>query len=289
MKTKEKTRPTFSDSTEKTKPIPNAIEVFVPASWQELTDKQLRFVYRLLGEDIPAERVMLYAFLRFAGLHIIRKEREGVYIIRKGHSLYAVSESDLICGAMQLDYIGQPSTFPLRVEAFNGHLAVNPDLREFPFGHYLQIEAYYQAVLRNKSEQLRSQSARHAECGEGWSEQLSSSEELLCFTEIAALLYPGFKGIPNKTLQYNLLAWLFGVKHLFASEFPDLFRPVVGNKDGENDWLDMKAITEAEIRALNGGDITKTEAVLAADTWGALAELNAKAKEAKELDRIRNK
>lgn len=263
MKTKEKTAHSSSDKSEKTKHIPNAIEVSVPTSWQELTDKQLLFVYRLLGEDIPAERMMLYAFLRFAGLHIIRKEREGVYIIRRGHSLYAVSESDLISGAMQLDYIGQPSTFPLRVEAFNGHPAVNPDLREFPFGHYLQVENYYQAFLQDNN--------------------------LQCLQEIAALLYPGFKGIPDKTLQYNLLAWLYGVKHLFASEFPDLFRPAARNKDGENDWLDMKAITEAEIRALNGGDITKTEAVLAADTWGALAELNAKAKEAAELEAIRKK
>lgn len=261
MKTKEKTAHSSSDKSEKTKHIPNAIEVSVPTSWQELTDKQLLFVYRLLGEDIPAERVMLYAFLRFAGLHIIRKEREGVYIIRRAHSLYAVSESDLISGAMQLDYIGQPSTFPLRVEAFNGHPAVNPDLREFPFGHYLQVENYFQAFLQSNQTQ--------------------------CLREIASLLYPGYKGEVDSTMKFNLVSWLYGVKHLFASEFPDLFRP--SPKGGEDDWPDMKAITEAEIRALNGGDITKTDAVLAADTWGALAELNAKALEAQELERIRNK
>ena len=263
MKTKQKTQPIFSDSTEKKSPIPTAIEVAVPTSWQELTDKQLLFVYRLLGEDIPAERVMLYAFLRFARLHIIRKEREGVYIIRRGHSLYAMSESDLIGGAMQLEFIGQPSTFPLRVEAYNGHPAVNPELREFPFGHYLQVENYFQAFLQSK--------------------------EPLAIAEIAALLYLGFKGKPDKTLSYNLISWIYGIKQHFASEFPDLFQPAARNKDGENDWPDMKAITEAEIRALNGGDITKTDAILAADTWGALAELNAKAREAAALERLRNK
>lgn len=238
------------------------LEVSVPTSWQELTDKQLLFVYTLLGQDVPVESVMLYAFLRFARLHVVRTIADGsVYILRRGKTVYPVRRDDLLYGALQLEFIGQPSTFPLRVEAFNGSTAVNSDLRAFPFGHYLQVENYFQAFLQSNQTQ--------------------------CLREIALLLYPGYKGVVDSTMKFNLVAWLYGVKHLFASEFPDLFRP--SPKGGENDWPDMKAITEAEIRALNGGDITKTDAVLAADTWGALAELNAKAREAQELERIRRK
>ena len=240
------------------------LEVSVPTSWQEISDDQLLFVYRLLGEDVPTERVMMYAFLRFAGLHVLQKEAGGtVYIIRRGAAVYPVLRKDLVICAMRLEFIGQPSTFPVRLSHYKGCSAVNPDLREFPFGHYLQVENYFQAYLRYQTE--------------------------TCLAEIAALLYPNYRGEVDKTLRYNLLAWLYGVKQYFASEFPDLFCPAARNKDGENDWPDMKAITEAEIRALNGGDITKTEAILAADTWGALAELNAKAKEAVELERIRTK
>ena len=39
----------------------------------------------------------------------------------------------------------------------------------------------------------------------------------------------------------------------------------------------------AEIRALTGGDVTKTKAVLDADTIDALTELDAKARESEEL------
>ena len=44
---------------------------------------------------------------------------------------------------------------------------------------------------------------------------------------------------------------------------------------GEVLWTAMNA----QIRALTGGDITKEEAVLSMDTWRALTELDAKAKE----------
>ena len=41
----------------------------------------------------------------------------------------------------------------------------------------------------------------------------------------------------------------------------------------------------AQIRALTGGDITKEKAVLAMDTWRALTELDAKARDYEELER----
>ena len=226
-----------------------------------MSDEQLLYVYRLLGHEVHPDRVMLYAFMHFAGLHIVKQQGEDIYIISKGRTVYPVRKDDLISGAMQLEFIGLPSTSPVRLSQWKGHPAVNPELREFPFGHYLQVENYFQAFLQ--------------------------SENTQCLREIAALLYHGFKGKPDKTLSYNLISWIYGIKQHFASEFPDLFQPTP--KGGENDWPDMKAITEAEIRALNGGDITKTDAILAADTWGALAELNAKAKEAAELERISKK
>ena len=46
----------------------------------------------------------------------------------------------------------------------------------------------------------------------------------------------------------------------------------------------MEDVMNAELRALTGGDITKEELIKNADTWRALTELNAKARESKELN-----
>jgi hypothetical protein len=45
---------------------------------------------------------------------------------------------------------------------------------------------------------------------------------------------------------------------------------------------------DAQIRALTKGDVTKEQEILAIDTWRALTELNAQAKDYQELKRQTN-
>lgn len=73
------------------------------------------------------------------------------------------------------------------------------------------------------------------------------------------------------------------MKQQYTDLFPDLFRQSATTDP--DDLPDPRDIMNAEIRALTAGDITKTEAVLSADTLTALTELNAKAREARELER----
>ena len=47
----------------------------------------------------------------------------------------------------------------------------------------------------------------------------------------------------------------------------------------------MEASMNAQIRALTGGDITKEETIRKANVWRALTELDAKAREAEELNK----
>jgi hypothetical protein len=66
---------------------------------------------------------------------------------------------------------------------------------------------------------------------------------------------------------------------MLADLFPHFFKPGGAGDDSP----DMRAIMDNQIRALTGGDITKEAEVLAMDTWRALTELNAKAKEAEDF------
>ena len=236
------------------------LEVNVPKAWEELNEGQLLYVLRLLAAGIDADRVQVYAFLRFAGLGVIRQQR-GALIVRKGWRIYPLSGEEVVLGAMALDFIHEPPPIPQRPERWCGVQAVNAEMHGVPFGQYLQIENYLQQYLQHPDDRL--------------------------LLPMARLLYPG---IPQrmaraKVFRYLIVHWLTGLKMLFSSLYPDLYRPAP-TADG---LPDLREAMLAQIRALTSGDVTKEERVLNVDTWTALAELDAKAREARELEKMYKK
>lgn len=167
-----------------------------------------------------------------------------------------------IVDAMEcLDFIEQPPTYPIRYAAIDHCPALPPDLHQVPLTTYLQVENYYQAYLQSQAPQ-----------------------PLLA---IAHQLYPGLKRTkltPDE--QYMLLLWLIGLKTHYTHLFPHLFRQAT---DPSAEPPDPRTIMNAQIRALTAGDITKTTAVLQSDTLTALTELDAKAAEAQEYERLSKK
>ena len=127
------------------------------------------------------------------------------------------------------------------------------DLHGCPFGTYLALENYYQGYL------------------------LSQNVEAL--DALGCLIYPHCRRLLAHE-RYRLLLWMVGLKAEYARRFPDLFRP----SDEGGEPPSMLEVMNAEIRALTGGDITKQGAVLQADTLDALTELDAKAREAREME-----
>lgn len=236
------------------------LEVSVPKAWEELEEGQLLYILRLLANGIDADRVQFCAFMRFAGLGVVRQER-GALIVRRGWKLYPLSGEELVLGAMALNFINEPPSIPQRPEHWGGVQAVNAEMHGVPFGQYLQIENYLQQYLQQPDDRLLHPMAR--------------------------LLYPGIKPakMKAKVFRYLIAHWLTGLKMLFSSLYPDLYRPAP-TVDG---LPDLREAMLAQIRALTSGDVTKEERVLNVDTWTALAELDAKAREARELEKMYKK
>lgn len=154
-----------------------------------------------------------------------------------------------------LDFIEQPPTAPVRYDRVGESTPVHPLLGGVPFRSYLEIENYYQGYLQTQNPEA--------------------------LDALGAILYPGHQGPFTPDERYMLILWLVGMKQQYALLFPDLFRSTAADPD---EWPDPREVMNTEIRALTAGDITKQAAVLAADTIDALTELNAKAREARELE-----
>ena len=237
------------------------LKISTPKSWQELKPAQLRYILGLQAQGIPSGTIQVSAFLHFAELKIYKTEGEFLRL-RSGMKVYRVKASDIAMAAMALDFIADPPTTPQLLPELAGKQAKDAELHGVPFAHYLQIENYMQQYLRTKDATL--------------------------LTPVLSLLYEGNlqeQDIDN-TARYMVLHWYNGLKPFLAATFSDLFRPAAG-AEGEEPAL--RELMLAQIRALTGGDVTKEEQVLNVDTWTALAELNAKAREAKEVNKMYNK
>lgn len=165
-----------------------------------------------------------------------------------------ISAESMAALAEGLAWIDDPGTVPVRVDELRGVRALDTKLHGVAFEIYLQAENCFQGILNSKSE--------------------------AAVAALARLLYPGVRRAPAGWEQLMVVQWWAQVKAMFAELFPHLFRPTGGSAT-----TTMMEVMNSEIRALTGGDVTKEGEILAIDTWRALTELDAKAREAEEINR----
>lgn len=223
----------------------------------------MRHVRELPGDGVRLHLLTVFILVPAAfNLHLLTRPvlvGEAVYYTKVR---YKLSDATALAELLpELDWMDTPPEEPIRPHALRGIEAVDAHLSGVPFSHYLQIENYYQGYLQ--------------------------TQEPEALEALMPLLYPGWDGKRMHEAEHVLvLWWLVGLKTAYTQLFPDLFSRTAPTG---NNQPDMRELMLAEIRALTGGDVTKNKAVLHADTMDALAELNAKAREAREMNEHLNK
>ncbi len=237
------------------------INVDVPTRWNQLTDKQL-YYFAYLSANYPPELVKAFFLIRLMQLDVKRRVGDLWKCVYKGRTVY-IDASELAPGIEQLKFLDTSSAGrPAQMQGFN---AVNVLLQDdFTFYDYLRTETFWQRFLE--------------------------TQDFRFVTKMANYLYRTSKGeyADMKELSQcesaTIILWYAGLKEQLAQYFPDFFaRPANGKTIAQ---VNIMEINDAQIRALTGGDITKEQQVLNAQCWRALAELNAKARESKELKKL---
>lgn len=261
MKTKKKILPTFSGE----------IKLTIPAGWTELTEKQLRYAFFLLSADRPETEILTYALIRWANIKVITRTDDGWYCssgscFRKKRFLFGIY--DILYFQHLVEWLVKPSISPVRFGKLKGYQAISARLLNLSFRDYLILENYYQGFL--------------------------STRDDTHIIKMTSILYRDRHGDPAKlsrmkTLDkislFSVFHWFFSVKNLFASTFLNFFRLVDTTPEDDTEQPDPVTQMNMQIRVLTGGDITKENQVLDMDCWRALTELDAKAREAKELEK----
>ncbi|MFW5583915.1 MAG: hypothetical protein ACOCM7_01735 [Bacteroidales bacterium] len=239
----------------------------LPTSWQELTQKQLRAALSLMATGAAGKSLMTQAFLIFSGL---KPEGEDIYRNRAGF-LMKIGVNQIAAAALHLEYLTTPPTAAVRLDrAGDGTpCKTGADFEDATFGEFLHTDGLFLMYLNNPG---------------------ANAYRLV---EIAEMLYPGIgrAAANSRLMNANIIIWLTGLKKQLAGMYPYLFAaPAAGYEETPDETAARsRRATLSMIRALTGGDITKENDILQTAAHSALNELNEKAREAKELEKISKK
>ena len=237
------------------------IDFHVPQGWHELSDKQLRYVYQLLAKEYATDEIKALCLLRWSATKVIGKQDSGAYLLRKGNILFEVTPLTLAEILPALDWLGSLPTSPVRLSKINRQHALPADFSEVPFETFIICDNLYQGYLQTQDDAL--------------------------LDELGATLYG--KSIDFKPYErISIFYWFASLKDSLSRKYSDFFQPIADAATGGNLLGSASPSVEdamnAQIRALTKGDVTKEAEVLALDTHRALTELNAQAREYKELN-----
>lgn len=265
---------------------PIHINFIVPQGWQELDDKQLRFVYELIAKEYATDEIKTICFLRWSGTKVIGKQPNGTYLLRKGRAMCKEERSTSISSLLtrpssllpftsylfeatpltlaellpHLAWLGSLPPAPIRLSKINRRQALPADFEGVPFETYIICDNLYQGYLATQDDALLDQ--------------------------LGAMLYgKAMRFQPCERI--SIFYWFAALKTALSKKYADFFQPLATNPDGNllgSSAPSVEDAMNAQIRALTKGDITKETEVLALDTHRALTELNAQAREYKELN-----
>lgn len=231
------------------------LNLIVPTCWQELTQKQLRYVYFLIAEGYSPLALQTHCLCRWSGLEILNPEGDG-YSVRHNFNVHHVNAVQMTAAVSKLDWLARLPIVPIRLTEIKGAKPVAADLQGVPFESYLILENLYQGYLTTKDLSL-----------------LDATTEILYGKEL--------KLLPEERV--SIFYWLSTVKQQFARRWKHFFQPSTQEEQHPDMQEYLQNLMDTQIRALTKGDITKEAEVLKMDVYRALTELDALAREYEEL------
>ena len=241
-------------------------DIILPESWAELTDKQLLMVYRLFASDLSAAEVKTLCMMKWNCLQVLASLPKKRFLIKRKREVVLLRLRQIQRATSVLDFLDSFAPTPVRISQIGKYRALPSDFEKVPFEEFLYVENLFQGYLNTQSDEL--------------------------LLQMAQVLYASDHVKPSKAHLVGIFYWIASLKKYFASQFPNFYKPATNTEANllgssqPNIYHQLRESTNAMIRALTGGDITKEERILKMDTWRALTELDAKAKEAADLRKL---
>ena len=242
------------------------LDLKLPRSWQELSDRQLMDVYGALALGYGSEALRTHCLVKWSGMEIACRLEDAV-IVRIGKKEYTLTYGQIVGLLPFLSFLDEMPDMPVRPSRIGNHKALPADFQGVPFSTLLIADNLHAGFIETREK--------------------SPQEKL------ATVLYSSpWKQPPDEAVRISLLYWMTSLKRFLSLRYPHIYRqPSKVTPDNllssaKSTGRRMQEAMDAQIRALTKGDVTKEKEVLALDCWRALTELDALAREAEEIRRI---
>ena len=240
------------------------IDLAVPQGWHELSDTQLRYAFELIAKGFTSDEIKTLCLFRWSGLSV-RHRHNTDFVCKLGKRSFVVTALQIAEAIPALDWLDTIPPQPVCISRIGRYRPFAADFSEVPFEKFIICDNLYQGYLATQSDDLLDQ--------------------------LASILYNHNLSTHNLSPAHrvSVFYWFASVKDLFARQYPNFFQTaaqpdnlLVGNRLPTGAQIQQAVNTM--IRALTKGDITKEREILSLDTHRALTELDAQAKEYRELN-----
>lgn len=253
--------------------------ITLPTSWASLSDSQLRTVFGLFARDLSSPEVKTLCLMKWNKLEVLNEHPKGTFLVKRGKQTFNLTSSQIQAASATLDFLDTFPPEPIRLSHIGRHRALPADFEGVPFEKYLYLENLFQGVLHLTSQET--------------SLPIGGAGGGLLF-QMAQILYDSDNIKPSQAQLVSVFYWFASLKQYLAMLFPHFFQPMPSAESGNlmggspNLFAQLRDATNAQIRALTGGDVTKEAFIKKMDTHRALTELDAKAREAEEYRKFNN-
>lgn len=240
------------------------IDLAVPQGWHELSDKQLRYAFELIAKAFTSDELKTLCLFRWSGLKV-RHRHNADFICHLHKQTFRLTALQIAEVLPALDWLDTIPPQPVCISRIGRYRPFAADFSEVAFEKFIICDNLYQGYLATQRDDLL--------------DQLAS---ILYQSPIPISLSPAEK--------ISAFYWFASVKDLFARQYPNFFQTasqpdnLLGGSRLPTGAQIQQAVNTM-IRALTKGDITKEREILSLDTHRALTELDAQAKEYKELNK----
>ncbi len=257
------------------------IDVKLPKRWEDLTQKQLRYLFTLIAQGYSIDEVKAFCLFRWNKIAILHRYGEKGYMCKKSKQRFVITALQVAQAVAALDWLKSLPATPIRLSRIGRHRAVPADFQGVPFETFIVCDNLYQGYISTQNEILLDQMASHL-----YSRR--SSDEGVVISDFLERLLPPYTLHLTQTERISVFYWFASLKAMLSKEFHNFLQPATSDNanllDSDRSQYEiLTAAVNAQIRALTKGDVTKEKEVLALDTWRALTELDALAREYEEI------